>query len=331
MTPVRLLAAIGIAVAVVSSCGTGSRPVLVAPPVTSTTTTTTTALAASTTTTTPEPQPSAPDGRSHPAVPADPRAIAESLVAVERALRDEATPASELPDLGHTQQVLYRVLGRNPEWDPVVFGVVPSDLESDVRSHIDARRAFIDLVADIDPPENVPAWAIVEPEPLEALVGYYREAEAATGIEWEYLAAINLVETGMGRIVGLSTAGARGPMQFIPSTWDEVGEGSIDDPRDSIHAAARYLVRRGGPDDMNRALWGYNNADEYVAAVNAYADLMRRDERNLVGLYHWEIHYFAAIGDLWLPVGYRQEEPIAASAYVAGSPWSVSPPPTGSG
>jgi hypothetical protein len=188
-----------------------------------------------------------------------------------------------------------------------------------------ARRAFIELVADDDPPENIPAWAIVDPEPADALLGYYRGAEQATGIGWEYLAAINLVETGMGRIVGLSTAGARGPMQFIPSTWDEVGEGSIDDPQDAIDAAARYLVRRGGPDDMDGALFGYNNADEYVVAVNAYADLLRRDERNFVGLYNWEIHYFATVGDLWLPVGFRREEPVPAADYVAGAPWSTAP------
>ncbi len=34
---------------------------------------------------------------------------------------------------------------------------------------------------------------------------------------WYYLAAINLIETRMGRIDGLSTAGAQGPMQFLPA------------------------------------------------------------------------------------------------------------------
>jgi hypothetical protein len=65
--------------------------------------------------------------------------------------------------------------------------------------------------------------------------------------------------------------------------------------------------------------------------VSAYADLLRRDERNFVGIYHWEVHFFAAIGDLWLPVGYHQDEPIPATEYVAGAPWSVSPPATVSG
>lgn len=310
-------------------CGTGSRPTLVEPDTTvSTTIGTSTTMS---TTTTVAPQPAAPNGRTYPAVPVDLTVLAEQLVAVERALRADSTPARSLPDLGHAQQIIYRLLGRNPQWDPQVFAVIPDELVADVASHLEARRAFIDLVSDHDPPENVPAWAIIEPEPPEALLDHYREAEEATGIEWEYLAAINLVESGMGRIVGLSTAGARGPMQFIATTWDEVGEGSIDDPHDSIQAAARYLVRRGGPADMHRALCGYNNADEYVEAVSAYADLLRRDERNFIGIYNWEIHFFAAVGDLWLPVGYRIEESFPAREYIEAAPWSTSPPSVTSG
>ena len=324
MRPARAVVALAVVTLTAAACGTGSRPTLVAPPATTTTTTTPNTTAA-TTTSTVAPQVSAPNGRFYPDIPDDPTAIAELLVSVERSLKDASTPPEAIPGLGHTQQVIYRVLGRNPEWDTEVFAVVPDDLVADVRDHLGARRAFIELVSDFDPPENVPAWEIVEPEPAESLLGYYREAEDATGIEWEYLAAINLVETGMGRIVGLSTAGARGPMQFIPTTWDEVGEGSIDDPHDSIQAAARYLVRRGGPEDMDRALWGYNNADEYVAAVSHYADLLRRDERNFTSIYNWEIHYFASVGDLWLPVGYRYEASFPAVDYVQQAPWSVVP------
>ena len=65
---------------------------------------------------------------------------------------------------------------------------------------------------------------------------------------WTYLAAIHLVETRMGRIRGASTAGARGPMQFLPSTWALYGAGGdINDPRDAILAAARLLRHHGAP------------------------------------------------------------------------------------
>ena len=76
----------------------------------------------------------------------------------------------------------------------------------------------------------------------------------------------------MGRIRGISTAGARGPMQFLPTTWDLYGEGGdINDPRDAILAAARLLRANGAPGDMGRAVWHYNPSSSYVGAVTRYA------------------------------------------------------------
>ena len=99
----------------------------------------------------------------------------------------------------------------------------------------------------------LPAWEIIKPKSIGELFAYYLKAQNDTGIDWEILAAINLVESGMGRIRGTSIANAMGPMQFLPSTWNEPGignNGDINDPHDSIQAAARYLVRRGGLDDI---------------------------------------------------------------------------------
>ena len=312
---------------VLAACGRGERPSLSEGQAngSSTDTTDETIGESSSPSTTTLPPVPAPNGRFYPALPSNPAELAAELVRVETALKDPTTREAELPDLGHTQQMIYRVLGRRPEMDVELFNALPPGLATDVADHLGARRAFIDLVSDFEAPENVPAWNIVDPEPVESLLAYYEEDEAATGIGWEYLAAINLVETGMGRIEGLSTAGARGPMQFIATTWDEVGEGSVDDPHDSIQAAARYLVRRGGPDDMDAALWGYNNADEYVTAVSHYAALLRRDPLNLTGIYHWEIHFFASVGDLWLPAGYRFEESVPAAEYLTVAPWSAPP------
>lgn len=47
-----------------------------------------------------------PPERRYPRVPADDQAAAELLLSVESALRDPATPADALPDLGHQQQVI---------------------------------------------------------------------------------------------------------------------------------------------------------------------------------------------------------------------------------
>ena len=55
-------------------------------------------------------------------------------------------------------------------------------------------------------------------EPVDSLHAYYTSAAARYGIEWSYLAAINYVESDFGRVNGPSSAGALGPMQFLPST-----------------------------------------------------------------------------------------------------------------
>jgi len=141
---------------------------------------------------------------------------------------------------------------------------------------------------------------------------------------------VNLVESAMGRIDGVSVANAHGPMQFLPSTWAEPGigkGGNIRDPRDAIHAAARYLVRRGGLRDIRRGLWGYNNSDHYGSAVLEYAALLRDDPAAFRGLYHWEVHVATGAGDVWLPVGYSQSEPIQVQRYLAQRPEAAPPAP----
>ncbi len=168
--------------------------------------------------------------------------------------------------------------------------------------------------------ENVPAWRIVEPEPADELLGYYQEAEAEFGIAWQYLAAINLVETGMGRIRGTSVAGAQGPMQFIPSTWDAFGEGDINDPRDAIFAAARYLRHNGGHEgNIDGALFRYNNHNNYVRGVKAYAEIMFDDPRTYYGLHQWQVVFLTVRGDVILFPGYAETSPVPVDDHLARS------------
>jgi membrane-bound lytic murein transglycosylase B len=268
----------------------------------------------------------APNGRRAPRAASDPAGLARQIETTERALRDPATPAAQLPDLGHLNQVAYRRLSYQPDWQATVLAALPADLRPIAQANVDARNEL--LAMRKAPPENVPVWEIVSPEPADKLLSHYREAQAATGVPWQYLAAINLVESGLGRVRGLSVAGARGPMQFLPSTWAErgIGAGDIDDPHDAIRAAARYLVRRGAPGDMVKALRGYNNHANYGRAVTAYARLLEQDEHAFNVFYNWEIYYLSASGDLWLPVGYRNTEPKPVTDYLATAPWSAPPP-----
>ena len=277
--------------------------------------------------------PTAPDGRHYPLVPADPAATAALLARVEEALRSSATPVAELPALGHQQQVIYRVLAHRREQAALVRAALPERWRPVLDLHLEARRAFIAMHNPSRRPTNLPAWRILPPESADNLLRYYREAADATGIPWEVLAAVNLVESGMGRIDGVSVADAHGPMQFLPSTWAEPGIGNggdIRDPRTAIHGAARYLVRRGGLKDIRKGLWGYNNSDHYGKAVLAYAALLRQDPVAYRGLYHWEIHFAAAPGDLWLPVGYAQTKPVSVTSWLQATP-AGAPPPGSSG
>ena len=264
--------------------------------------------------------------RRYPQVPADAVQAAEQLARLEAALRDPATDPQRLPDLGHQQQVMYRVLSKDPARSAAVLAALPMRWLSVAERHLAARREFLRMARGRGP-TTLPAWRIIQPEPAEQLLSYYRKAEASTGIPWEVLAAVNLVETGMGRIDGVSVANAQGPMQFLPTTWAEpgIGAGDIRDPHDAIQAAARYLVRRGGLKDIRQGLWGYNNSDYYGRAVLLYAGLMEEDPRAYTGLYHWEIHFNAEAGDLWLPVGYNQARPIAVADYLKANPDSRSP------
>jgi membrane-bound lytic murein transglycosylase B len=274
--------------------------------------------------------PRAADGRHYPLVPAEPARLAALLAQVEQAVRDPATPEAELPALGHQQQVIYRVLAHRRALATAVRAELPQRWQPVLDRRLRARRAFLAMHRP-PRPARVPAWRIVAPEPAEHLLRYYREAANATGIPWQVLAAVNLVESGMGRIDGVSVADAHGPMQFLPTTWAEPGIGNggdIRDPRTAIHAAGRYLVRRGGLRDIRQGLWGYNNSDHYGRGVLEYAALLREDPAAYRGLYHWEIHYAADGGDLWLPLGYSQSRPLPVAAYLRQSP--VSRPPQGS-
>jgi len=265
----------------------------------------------------PAPAPAVTPG-AQPRLAAEPAQIADDLVADELALRDPSTPEPALVAAARRQQAAYRAIGRNPDWDAIARARIPTDLMFAYDRNVDARRQ---LNAMAPPrPDTLPPWRIVAPAPAEELLGYYREAEAATGVGWNYLAAINLIETRLGSIAGVSSAGAQGPMQFMPPTWAAYGQGDVNAPRDAIMAAGRYLAASGFATNRDRALFAYNNANAYVRAVSDYAAVLGADPAAFAGYYRWDVYYYTTAGEVLLPIGFAESTRIPVADYLATHP-----------
>lgn len=281
------------------------------PPAPSTPSTTTTASQPAVT---PPPTPAGAQPRLAP----DPARLADDLVADERALRDPSTPEAARTQAARRQQVAYRAIGRRPEWDAIIRPRIPVDLVTFYDLNVDARRQVATLSR---PKDTLPAWRINPPPPADELLAAYRDAEGASGVGWNYLAAINLIETHFGSVTGDSSAGAQGPMQFMPSTFAAYGKGGdIHSPRDSIMAAGNYLAANGFAHDPDHALFRYNNADAYVRAVSDYAAALAADRAAFGAFYRWDVYYVSTAGDVLLPIGYAAESPIPVDDYLATHP-----------
>jgi len=103
-------------------------------------------------------------------------------------------------------------------------------------------------------------------------------AEYCPGLSWTVLAAIGEIESGDGANDGPSSAGALGPMQFIPGTWAEwgmdgfgqTGPADIMNPLDAVPSAASMLCADGataGAKGLSQAIFDYNHAVWYVDEV----------------------------------------------------------------
>lgn len=122
------------------------------------------------------------------------------------------------------------------------------------------------------------------------LLPIFQAAGTAYGIPWQVLAAINEVETDYGRDLSVSSAGAEGWMQFLPSSWaiygvDATGDGFKDpyNPADAIFAAARYLRAAGAASDLRAAIFAYNHSQAYVESVLLRARLLGGTPGELLG------------------------------------------------
>ena len=153
-----------------------------------------------------------------------------------------------------------------------------------------SNPGFVDALPGPSTRSGVPNFVIRKFRVPVFLLPIYQAAGIQYGIRWEILAAINEIETDYGRNLNVSSAGALGWMQFIPSSWRAYGvdankDGTKDpyNPVDAIFAAARYLKAAGYAKDVRRAIFAYNHADWYVDSVMLRARLIAGVPADLVG------------------------------------------------
>ena len=259
----------------------------------------------------PAPSPAAEPPAHDARLPSTPAGLAGALAGSTRgldaAVRDwlagepplRARPPLAVSLWALPQQRLYRLIRPRPALAARVIALLPARLRPAARDNVGAGRSLIRL-APGKPPRRAPRVRTGPAEPPQVLLRWYRQAERRFGVDWQVLAAVNLVETGFGRMRNSSWAGAQGPMQFIPATWRAYGMGGdVRDPRNAIMGAANYLRASGAPHDWRRALYAYNNSRLYVDAILRYARQIRRGRgiRRYVGYWSWQVFVRTPEGD----------------------------------
>ena len=135
-----------------------------------------------------------------------------------------------------------------------------------------AKPAVVKTVA------TVPAPASTETSDpgYDVKMEWAQKAAGTWNIDWKLLSAVWQIETGKTWYTSRgSSAGARGPCQFMPGTWrsyaeDGNGDGTknINDARDCLFASAKLLATNGAAEgNIDGALLRYNHSLSYVAKV----------------------------------------------------------------
>lgn len=240
--------------------------------------------------------------------PSNRRELAADINRAQSIIDNPSSTDPELADAGLLEQLATDALEREaPKARRATLARLEKGAAAGMRANLEAGAELSQLAT---PRRRLPPWKIVQPPPANTLLRYFKAAQSQFGVGWQYLAAIEFVETRFGRVRGVSSAGAQGPMQFLPATWARYGRGNIDDQRDAILGAGRYLATNGAPRAMADALYQYDNSTHYVHAVRAYASWMRSDPRAYDAYYHWQVLYAQVGGTVILPVGYPKVRPV---------------------
>ncbi|HKI67242.1 MAG TPA: lytic murein transglycosylase [Solirubrobacterales bacterium] len=242
------------------------------------------------------------NGEGKPATPVEgeeaeqPRQAGGDKVHSGASLEASEAPSAPAPGVKHNQSLGGDGSGGGVAAPAATAGVQPPKEGGDGGSQFGQGGAPTGAnpdatIATFGPaPIGVPNFVIDSFEIPPFLLPIYQACGTQYGIPWEVLAAINKIETAFGTNLNVSSAGAVGWMQFIPSSWqtygvDANGDGRKDpyNPVDAICAAAHYLHVAGGGKDLYHAIFAYNHADWYVQEVLLYARAYGKLPTDLVG------------------------------------------------
>ena len=227
-------------------------------------------------------------------VPKRPAAVVRTLnatdagleAAIARWTNRRTPPPRDVTLYALYQQRITIALTTRPALAGAALQGLPRRRAAHLRDTLLARLSLLHLSR----PRPLSAFRTGPPASAADLLRWYREAERRFGVAWNVIAAVNFVESAFGKLRNASTAGARGPMQFLPSTWRRYGlGGDVNDPHDAILGAANYLRAAGAPRDYRRALYAYNPSRYYVDAILLYAQRMRADPRTFLEYYAWQV------------------------------------------
>ncbi len=140
-------------------------------------------------------------------------------------------------------------------------------------------------VVDLRAQRHGPPSRAIQPAQIGSYLQLFQASAAkyCPAMSWTVLAAIGQIESADGQDMGPSSAGALGPMQFMPATWaawgidgfGPPGPPDIMNPFDAVASAARMLCADGASSGtqagLRQAIFAYNHADWYVNEVLALA------------------------------------------------------------
>jgi hypothetical protein len=303
-TPLEQVTIPGITVPIIGISDAGPVPTDSTAPAT-----TTDAATDTVTTEAPAPAAPAPDTAADPAAPATPGAPTDPVT--------PGTPTDPLPGdvpVAGTQDQ-QKTTGSKQAKDTSgdKAAAAPSKAKPKPKAPADAPTPADPTYSFAIPgpaPIGVPNFFIEKFRIPPFLLSIYQAAGIQYGVRWEILAAINEIETDYGRNLNVSTAGALGWMQFLPSTFKRWGVDANSDghkdpynPVDAIFSAARYLKAAGADSDVKKAIFAYNHASWYVDSVLMRARLIGGLPSDLVGSLtgltqgHFPVHATARYAD----------------------------------